>query len=72
MEEVKPSTLIQRRWRAKHPGAEKAYEQSEKGKARRRRYDQSEKGKATQRHYNASEKGVARQRDYGFFRVRGF
>ena len=40
------------------------YEQSEKGKARRRRYNQSEEHKISQKKYFQTEKGKATQKRY--------
>ena len=46
------------------PEKARAYEQSEKGRARRARYKQSEKGRANDARYDQSEKGKARKRKY--------
>lgn len=43
---------------------DKMYEQSEKGKARRRRYNQSEEHKISQKKYFQTEKGKATQKRY--------
>lgn len=43
---------------------DRMYEQSEKGKARRRRYNQSEEHKISQKKYFQTEKGKAAQKRY--------